>query len=95
MGGPLSPGRHPHMVGWLHALAPFECHLVILHLLTHAAPCPFASAGLATGIAVADVDLARLASVRAKMPIAAHRAKGYPVYSEAAVAAAVRGLKRA
>jgi predicted amidohydrolase len=35
----------------------------------------------ATGIAVADVDLAALAAVRAKMPIAEHRARGRALYA--------------
>ena len=33
---------------------------------------------LATGIAVADIDLARLRSIRERMPVAEHRALGRP-----------------
>ncbi|KAG1670964.1 hypothetical protein FOA52_011399 [Chlamydomonas sp. UWO 241] len=35
---------------------------------------------LTTGIAVAEIDLDRLAAVRAKMPIEAHRIKGHTAY---------------
>jgi hypothetical protein len=34
---------------------------------------------------VADVNLEKLSSVRLKMPIKQHRAKGFPAYSDARV----------
>jgi hypothetical protein len=40
---------------------------------------------LLAGIAVADINLENLRSVRLKMPIQQHRAKGYPAYSDARV----------
>ena len=49
----------------------------------------------ATGIAVAEVDLAALADIRARMPVAAHRALGRPCLrpqeESAEVAAAAAG----